>query len=52
MISEDVKCERAGGECRWTSQRCKGGDFKSGLCAGPYNRRCCLSDSKYININY
>ena len=50
VITEDKKCKYAGGDCRWISEGCKGGDFKSGLCAGPYNRRCCLPDSKYSHI--
>ncbi|CAH1776915.1 unnamed protein product [Owenia fusiformis] len=49
-VEGDIKCINAGGNCQTTT--C-GGVWKSGLCYGAANRRCCIGDvrdSKCKNI--
>lgn len=38
---DDSACWAAGGRCQYTSESCF--YYRSGLCAGPANRKCCVS---------
>ncbi|KAI0238741.1 hypothetical protein LSAT2_010507, partial [Lamellibrachia satsuma] len=39
------KCIEAGGHCQ-SDSTCVGGQYKSGLCAGNANRKCCILDGQ------
>lgn len=38
---DDSACWAAGGRCQYTSESCF--SYRTGLCAGPANRKCCVS---------
>ncbi|XP_052706630.1 lysozyme 1-like [Crassostrea angulata] len=40
---DDSACWAAGGRCQYTSESCF--SYRTGLCAGPANRKCCVSGS-------
>ena len=46
-VSDDHTCDRKGGECKMTKKRCDG-YWTTGDCAGPADRKCCIS--MYIDL--
>nr|MCW1949277.1 hypothetical protein [Candidatus Shapirobacteria bacterium] len=40
-VKDDSGCTSKGGTCKYTTASCNG-SFKSGLCTGPSNRKCCV----------
>ncbi|KAK7499203.1 hypothetical protein BaRGS_00009463 [Batillaria attramentaria] len=44
ISGSDARCDSAGGNCQTDSIRCSG-SYRSGLCSGPTNRRCCIPSS-------
>ena len=46
----DQKCTSRGGGCLFTEASSCAVPFTSGLCAGPVNRKCCLSKGKVFHV--